>query len=231
VSEEKKTEEEAAVYTKVGEDWDWNTIQDVWTRLSSVQDYYKRQDVELQWVARGSLFSTIQLFLLECSGDLGLAKANLVDMIQLCINYVANNLMAAMEHAWTQGELEGQKVSPQEKATLKSNIETMKEGMELSEHKPITPEELEQVLQAQDHISVAADEAHTKFGPEAVIRALGVILAQSELFANQGDVSSAKAAVLENLHEMWPVAITNAQKLIESASDQLKEGPAETRPN
>jgi len=58
-----------------------------------------------------------------------------------------------------------------------------------------------------------------------------VILQQSELFANQGDVMAAKASVFDLLHQMWPVALHNAQKLIQSASEELKEGPVETRPN
>jgi hypothetical protein len=224
-------EEDNGLKTTVGEDWDWTQVQDVWERISSLHDHFKKTGVELPWTARGSLFAAMQMFLLECGGDVSLARAVIADLLQLCSGYVAGQVLASMRAAWERQELEGQKLNPLERARLKGNIETMESGIESSKIEPLSPEKLEAMLGAQDALAPIVDEVHGKYGPEATVRALVAIVQQSELFANQGDVMGAKTSVLDLLHQIWPVALHNAQKLIKIASQQLKGGPAASRPN
>lgn len=215
----------------VGEDWDWEQVQSVWERISSLHDHFKKTGVELPWTARGSLFAAMQMFLLECGGDLAAARAMLVDLVQLCGAFVGGQVLANMQAAWADQELEGQKLNPLERARLKANIETVEVGIEASTVNPLTPEELEEVLEAQDKISTVLNAVSEELGPDATIRALVTSVQQTQLFACQGDVLGAKAAVLDLLHQMWPVAMHNAQQLIDTASEQLSDGPAEGRPN
>lgn len=233
MSEDEKEKEEVfdQVVTTLGEDWNWEQVQKVWERISSLHDHFRRTDVELPWTARGSLFAAMQMFLIECGGDIRLAKAIMVDLLNACSSYVAGQVLGSMKVASTKEELQGQTLTPSEKETLDSNISTMEEAIESYQVAAPPPETLEAILSAQDKLASAMDEVHKEYGPEAAVKAIVVILAQSELFANQGDVMGAKVSVLDLLHQMWPLAIHNAQKLVQSASDQLKDGPAETRPN
>lgn len=224
-------EQDEKTTTTIGEDWNWEQIQEVWERLSSLHDHFKRKGLDLPWTARGSLFAAMQTFLLECQGDLMRAKAVMVDLLNVCSEYVADQVLAAMQSAWANQELEGQELTPKERAVLKNNIDTLSEATEMSKMKPLSEEQIQAILQAQDHIATAMNESHEQFGPEATIRALVVILAQSELFANEGDVLGAKVSVLNLLHQLWPMALHNVQKLLQSTADQLRGGPPETRPN
>lgn len=225
------SEKELKTSTAVGEDWDWKQVQSVWERISSLHDHFKKTGIELPWTARGTLFSTMQLFLLESGGDLAAARAALVDLVQLCSSFVAEQVLANMQVAWKDQELEGQQLNPLERARLKENIETLEISIEGAVVPLLTPEELEITLEAQDKISNVLREVSDEAGPEATVRALVASVQQVQLFACQGDVLGAKATVLDLLHQMWPVALHNAQQLAEVASDQLKDGPPATRPN
>lgn len=219
------------VNTTVGDDWNWDQIQDVWERISSVHDHFKRTGAELPWAARGSLFAAMQLFLLEAGGDVNLARATMADLLQLCSTYVAGQVLTAMQLAWESQELEGQKLSPKERATLKSNIDTLSTEIESSRISALSPEQLQHVLEAQDVLAQAVHQVHEENGPEVTLQALAAILQQAMLFASQGDIDEAKAGIFNLLHQMWPVAVHNVQNLVQETNNELKNGPAETRPN
>jgi hypothetical protein len=224
-------DEEMSTTTTIGEDWNWDQVQDVWERISSLHDHFKRTGIELPWTSRGSLFAAMQMFLLECGGSMSIAKAVMSDLLQLCGSYVAGQVLASMQLAWASQELEGQTLNPQERARLKGNIEMLEAEIGSSEVQALSAEELDTALKAQDAIAQTVNQVHEEFGPEATLRGLATILQQSELFASQGDTLEAKSSLLNLLHLMWPVALHNAQKLIQDATENLKDGPAETRPN
>lgn len=229
--EQEKSNDEMKTSTTIGEDWDWEQVRDVWERTSSLHDHFKRIGTDLPWVARGTLFATMQMFLLECGGSVSLVKAVMSDLIQLCGGYVAGQLLAAMQSAWDSQELEGQKLSPPERANLKSNIETLESEIELAQVTSMSPEELDSALKAQDFLAQAVNEAHDMFGPDSTVRALTTVLQQCELFAAHGDPLQAKAQLLSVLHLMWPVALHNMSLLLKEASEMLTVGPASLRPN
>jgi len=176
-------------------------------------------------------FAAMQTALLENGGDVAVAKANLIDLIQISFSYVADQLVSAMELAWETGEVEGQKLNPPEKARLKDNLETLKQGIELDQIPMLNEKELQSVLSAQDALAEKAEEVGVAFGQPATVLAICAMFIQSMLFANDGDVVAAKAHALRAMHQIWPVAIHTSQKLVEGAIAVAEDGPPEGRPN
>ncbi len=214
----------------MGEDWDWEAVQKVWERISALHDFFRNQFIQIEWVSRGSLFAAMHAMLLECGGDIGLAKATVIDMVQVSYPYVAGQLAATMTQVWKKGEIDGQELTPPEKARLKTNLDTLTEGLGAGVSM-LDEDQLQAVLAAQDFISASAEEAAKEFGPEATICAVGTMFVQAALFATGGDVMAAKAAAMETLHQVWPIAINAAQKLVGDALEGASEGPPEGRPN
>lgn len=215
----------------VGADWDWKSVQDVWERVSGLHDFFRKKNVQIEWVSRGSLFAAMQALLLECGGDIGLAKATLIDLVQISYTYVAGQLISAMQNVWSTGELDGQKLKPIEKARLKSNLDMLLTCIEESTVPMLSEEEIVQLREAQDQLATAAQLVSNQHGPEATLRAIGTMFVQAALFANGGDVMAAKASTLTTLYQILPVAIDMVQKLVQGQLEQASEGPAEGRPN
>jgi len=95
----------------------------------------------------------------------------------------------------------------------------------------LTEEDLGSLLSAQEFLSGPAEQAGNQFGAESTLRAICAMFIQVTLFANNGDVVAAKAALLETMHQVWPVALDTSRRLVEGAVEQVNNGPAEERPN
>jgi hypothetical protein len=227
MSDKDRTDEEEVM----GHDWDWDTIQDTWERVATLHDRLKLDNKDIRWVSRGTLFAAMQLFIIECSGDVSLAKVMLSDLLRLCQNYVSTTVSEMMQHSLGKKEIAGQKMSSEEIETLEYYVQNLIESMSFEQRKCLDKQEISSALAVQDSLADTIQDKTEEFGSVAVVRSMAVMLQQYALFESQGDIAAAKSNLEDMMFGLWEISIHNAQKLVEKATEELASGPAETRPN
>jgi hypothetical protein len=211
------------------EEWDWEEIKVVLSKLSSFEGNLLESKFDLSSVARAVLIWTMQLFLFGSRGDKSKATLLITDFMQEGWDVVCKNVFRSVSDAIKEKEVHGDALSDDDISGLKKLVVNL-EMMQSAEH-AICAEDIAKVMLAQRSLASSVDELSRVIDPLSVARALITMAQQFMLFDMGGDILSAKTAFTDQQYLLWGLAVLNVRNMVEEAEKRTEAGPPEEKPN
>lgn len=207
---------------RVGEDWDWDAIHDVWNRINSLFDHCKTVGIPIDAVSKGALFASMQIHLIENGCDAFTTKPQMFELIRICWKYVAEHTLEVLKRVGGEvGSLE--KVADADKDMFQKRVDILIQSLEALSPPTVDPEEVEKMLEAQSKLEGIVGQLVDELGGLNTIRALLVLVQQYSLVASEGNLDVAKGMMEDVQGPLWSLAARNIQNMLEEAAKKAEQ--------